>query len=89
MKTNFIIKTMKESNNNSKFAFTKNNYILLGVGVTFIIIGLFLMQGGGSEEPSNFNEELFSFQRITLAPIIIITGFIINVFAILYSPKKK
>ena len=46
------------------------------------------MQGGGSEEPSNFNEELFSFQRITLAPIIIITGFIINVFAILYSPKK-
>lgn len=88
MKTNFIIKTMKESNNNSKFAFTKNNYILLGVGVIFIIIGLFLMQGGGSEEPSNFNEELFSFQRITLAPIIIITGFIINVFAILYSPKK-
>ena len=79
---------MKESNNNSKFAFTKNNYIILGVGVIFIIIGLFLMQGGGSEEPSNFNEELFSFQRITLAPIIIITGFIINVFAILYSPKK-
>ena len=79
---------MRESNNNSKFAFTKNNYILLGVGVTFIIIGLFLMQGGGSEEPSNFNKDLFSFQRITLAPIIIVTGFIINVFAILYSPKK-
>ena len=88
MKTNFIIKTMKESNNNSKFAFTKNNYILLGIGVLFIIIGLFLMQGGGSEEPSNFNDEIFSFQRITLAPIIIVSGFIINVFAILYSPKK-
>ena len=79
---------MKESNNNSKFAFTKNNYILLGIGVLFIIIGLFLMQGGGSEEPSNFNDEIFSFQRITLAPIIIVSGFIINVFAILYSPKK-
>ena len=79
---------MKESNNNSKFAFTKNNYIILGVGVIFIIIGLFLMQGGGSEKPSNFNEEIFSFQRITLAPIIIVTGFIINVFAILYSQKK-
>ena len=88
MKTNFIIKTMKESNNNSKFAFTKNNYILLGVGVIFIIIGLFLMQGGGSEKPSNFSEEIFSFQRITLAPIVIVTGFVINVFAILYSPKK-
>ena len=79
---------MKESNNNSKFAFTKNNYIILGVGVIFIIIGLFLMQGGGSEKPSNFNEEIFSFQRITLAPIIIVTGFIIFVFAILFSPKK-
>ena len=52
---------MKESNNNSKFAFTKNNYILLGVGVIFIIIGLFLMQGG-SEDPSNFNEGILSFK---------------------------
>ena len=79
---------MKESNNNSKFAFTKNNYILLGVGVLFVIIGLFLMQGGGSVKPSNFSEEIFSFQRITLAPILIVSGFIVNVFAILYSPKK-
>ncbi len=88
MKMNFIIKTMKEYNNNSKFAFSKKNYILLGVGVLFIVIGLFLMQGGGSENPSNFNEEIFSFQRITLAPLIIVSGFIINVFAILYSAKK-
>ena len=88
MKTNFIIKTMKESNDNSKFAFTKNNYILLGIGVLFVIIGLFLMQGGGSLDPSNFNEEIFSFQKITLAPILIVSGFVINVFAILYSPKK-
>ena len=79
---------MKESNNNSKFAFTKNNYILLGIGVLFIINGLFFMQGGGAEKPSNFNEEIFSFQRITLAPILIVSGFIINVFAILYSEKK-
>ena len=65
MKTNFIIKTMKESNNKSKFAFTEKNYILLGIGILFIIFGLFLM-GGGSENPSNFNQEIFSFQRITL-----------------------
>ena len=44
---------MKETNKNSKFAFTKNNYILLGVGVLIIIIGFFLMQGGGSEDPNN------------------------------------
>lgn len=81
---------MKERNENSKFAFTKNNYILLGVGVLFIIIGLFLMQGGGSDTPTIQNKkELFGDRRITLAPILIIGGFIINIFAILYSPKGE
>ena len=81
---------MKETNKNSKFAFTKKNYIILGVGVLFIIIGVFLMQGGGSEDPTIHNEEeMFGFRRITLAPICIIGGFIINIFAILYSPKGE
>ena len=62
--------------------------ILLGIGVLFIIIGLFFMQGGGSEDPAIYNEEMFNFQRITLAPILIVSGFIINVFAILYSKKE-
>lgn len=79
---------MKE-NNNTKFAFTKHNCILLGIGVLFIIIGLFFMQGGGSEDPTIYNEEMFNFQRITLAPILIVSGFIINVFAILYSKKES
>tara|TARA_B100000767_G_scaffold227370_1_gene217330 strand:+ start:2124 stop:2381 length:258 start_codon:yes stop_codon:yes gene_type:complete len=79
---------MKEiNNNNNKFAFTKKNYMLLAVGVLFIIIGLFLMHGGVSEDPALYNREMFNFQRITLAPIIILSGFIINIFAILYSPK--
>ena len=77
---------MKETNKNSKFAFTKNNYILLGVGVLFIIIGLFLMKGSGSDDPK---EEMFGFQRTVLSPICIIGGFIINIFAILYSPKGE
>ena len=80
---------MKERNENSKFAFTKNNYILLGVGVLFIIIGLFLMQGGGSDDLTSTNPELFGDRRITLAPILIIGGFIINIFAILYSQKGE
>ena len=81
---------MKETNKNSKFAFTKNNYIILGVGVLFIIIGLFLMMGGGSEDSTIHNvEEMFGFRRLTLAPICIIGGFIINIFAILYSPKGE
>ena len=81
---------MKEiNNNNKKFAFTKKNYILLAVGVLFIIIGLFLMQGGVSVDPALYNPEMFNFQRITLAPVIILSGFIINIFAILYSPKGE
>lgn len=75
---------------NKKFAFTKNNYILLGIGVLLIIIGLFLMQGGGSEEPNIHNvDEMFGFRRTVLAPIVIIGCFILNVFAILYSPKGE
>ena len=80
---------MKKTNKDSQFAFTKNNYIILGVGVLFIIIGLFLMQGGGSDDPTVTNPELLGFRRITLAPICIIGGFIINIFAILYSPKGE
>ena len=80
---------MKKTNKESQFAFTKNNYIILGVGVLFIIIGLFLMQGGGSDDPTVTNPELLGFRRITLAPILIISGFIINIFAILYSPKGE
>ena len=80
---------MKETNKNSKFAFTKQNYIILGVGVLFIIIGFFLMQGGGSDDPTKTNPELFGDRRITLAPILIILGFIVNIFAILYSPKGE
>ena len=72
---------------NSKFALNKINYIILGIGVLFIIVGLLLMQGGSSENPYSSNG-MFSFQRITIAPIIILLGFIINIFAILYSPKK-
>tara|TARA_B100000902_G_scaffold153568_1_gene150124 strand:+ start:47341 stop:47607 length:267 start_codon:yes stop_codon:yes gene_type:complete len=74
--------------NNPKLAFTKLNYILLSIGFIIILIGLFIMKGGGTEDMNIHNqEEMFGFQRITLAPILIIIGFIINIFAILYSPK--
>jgi len=89
MKMNYINNLMQKSNKNSKFAFTKNNYIILGIGLLFIIIGLFLMQGGGSDDPSKINPELLGTRRITLAPIVVILGFIINIFGILYSPKGE
>ena len=69
------------------FAFSKKNYILLFVGLTFISSGLILMIGGGSEDPTKFSYEIFNTTRLTIAPILIATGFIIEVFAIMYREK--
>ncbi len=68
-------------------AFGKENYILLLVGLGFIVTGFILMTGGGSDDPNVFSEEIFSFRRITLAPIVVITGFVIEIFAIMKKPK--
>ncbi|MEE2953836.1 MAG: DUF3098 domain-containing protein [Bacteroidota bacterium] len=69
------------------FLFTKTNYTLLIIGLFFIALGLILMIGGGSEDPNQFNYEIFNFRRLTLSPILILIGFIIEVFAIMYKKK--
>mgnify|MGYP006236841969 CR=1 len=53
------------------------------IGLFFIAMGFILMSGGGSDDPNIFNEEIYSFRRIRLAPILVVTGFIIEVYAIL------
>ena len=68
--------------------FRKRNYQFLLLSIIIIGIGFVLMVGGGSSDPNVFNPEIFNFQRITLAPILILTGFVIEVFAIMYKPKK-
>ena len=65
------------------FGMSKKNYILLGIGLFFIVLGFILMSGGGSKDPNVFSEDLFNFRRLTLAPIIIIIGFAIEFFAIM------
>ncbi len=70
--------------------FDKSNYLLMAIGVGFILVGFALMAGGASDDPNVFNaEEIYSFRRITLAPILVLTGFIIEVVAILKSPSTK
>ena len=69
------------------FAFTKKNYMLLFVGLAFIASGIILMIGGGSEDPNKFSDEIFNTQRLTIAPILLAVGFIIEVFAIMYKEK--
>ena len=70
------------------FAFSKKNYILLFVGLAFMVSGLILMIGGGSEDPTQFSDEIFNFQRLTLAPILLAAGFIIEIFAVMYKGKE-
>ena len=69
------------------FAFGKENYYLLFIGLAFIAIGFILMIGGGSKDPKVFNPALFNFQHITLAPILVLVGYIIEIFAIMKKPK--
>jgi hypothetical protein len=73
---------------NTGFALAKENYIYLAIGFIIIIIGFLLMIGGKSNDPSVFNEkEIFSFRRITLAPLLVLFGFIFEIWAIMKKPK--
>ena len=69
------------------FAFKKKNYVLLITGLVFIACGLIFMIGGGSEDPTKFSADIFDFQRLNLAPILLSTGFILQIFAIMYKGK--
>ncbi len=83
---------MKETTKTEKhtriFLFSKRNYVLLLIGLGLIGLGFILMIGGGSDDPNVFSEDLFSFRRITLAPILILAGYIVEIFAIMSRPKK-
>ena len=79
---------MKDNDQKQEFLFDKINYKILLVGIGVITLGFILMAGGGSEDPNVFNEEIFNFRRIRLAPTTVLIGFGITVYAILKNPKK-
>ena len=69
-------------------AFSRENYILMAAGVVVMIIGFLLMAGGNSEDPNIFDEsKIYSFRRITLAPIVVLIGYGIEIFAIFKRPS--
>ena len=79
---------MKDNEQKSEFLFDKINYKILLIGIGVITLGFILMAGGGSEDPNVFNEDIFNFRRIRLAPTTVLIGFGITVYAILKNPKK-
>ena len=78
---------MSESTKN-ELAFGKENYKLFIAAVVVVTIGYLLMVGGGSDDPNVFNaEELFSPVRITVAPMVVLAGFALGVYAIMKKSK--
>lgn len=75
----------KDMQGGDQLPFTKSNYMFLIIGFVVVIIGYFLMAGGGSDDPNVFSEAIFSTRRLTIAPIVILAGFGV----ILYSIMKK
>lgn len=66
-----------------------DNYKWMLVGLGLIVIGFILMTGSGNSDPAVFNEKIFSWRRITLAPIVVLAGFGLEIWAIMKRPKKK
>jgi membrane-bound ClpP family serine protease len=78
----------KEDDKKTGFALGRENYKLMAIGFAVIIIGFILMAGGKSDDPKVFSENIFSFRRITLAPLIVLAGFIFEIYAIMKRPRE-
>jgi hypothetical protein len=85
-----MAKKPEETTAGPGFALAKENYIYLIIGFVIIILGFVLMMGGKSNDPNIFNAgELFSFRRITLAPIVVVAGFAFEIWAIMKKPGNS
>ena len=77
-----------ENSETMDFVFEKKNYLFMGLGVVLIILGLVLLSGGGSENPAEFSEAIFNTRRMQVAPVVMLAGFVFEIYAIMYRPKK-
>jgi hypothetical protein len=69
------------------FAFGRTNYIIMLSGIGLILFGFILMTGGGSTNPNIFSDDIFSTRRITVAPLLVLSGFILEIYAIVKKAK--
>lgn len=75
----------EEHNNQERGAmpFSKQNYKLMLIGLAIIALGFLLMAGGGDHTATHFDDSIYSFRRIVLAPIVVIAGFVFEIYAIM------
>lgn len=79
----------KKENTPTDFVFSKQNYVLLLISLAVIVVGFALLSGGGSDNPNEFSEEIFSLRRLYVAPIIILGGYFLVIYAIMKKPNKE
>lgn len=72
----------------STFSFGRDNYMFILIGIGVLVLGYLLMIGGGSDSPDKYNPEIFSSQRITVAPVTLLIGFAIVLYGIMKKPKQ-
>lgn len=72
-----------------KFALPKKNILLILAGLAIMVLGYILLSGGGSDDPNVFNYDMFSFRRLVVAPVVIVAGFVFEIYAIMKRPKKQ
>jgi len=82
-------KQVSEKKTEPYFIFEKKNFKVMLIGLAVIALGFILMVGGGSDDPEVFNPDIYNWQRIRLAPMLVLLGFGIEVYAILLNPSKK
>ena len=80
---------MKENTEETGFAIPKKNVLYIIAGFAIMVLGYVLMSGGGSDDPNVFNHEMFSFRRITLAPVVILIGMLVEIWSIMHIGKSK
>ncbi len=78
-----------DNENEDKLPLARKNYILLGIGFAIILLGYILMMGGEPASAEGFNDNIFSFRRITLAPLVLVFGFAFEIYAILHRDKNE
>ena len=83
------LKEQQQNSNESEFIFGKRNYKFMFIGLACIALGFILMSGGGSDDPNVFNEDIFNFRRIRLAPTLVLIGFGFQIYAILTGKGKS
>lgn len=81
-------KNKNNQKNQSSFLFGKRNYKIMAIGLGIIALGFILMAGGGSDDPTVFNEAIYNTRRIRLAPTLVLIGFAVEIYAIMANPNK-